>query len=333
MGFATSTAGASPAHARRYWLVGLCYLAGYVVLDWISYEYEFAPIGITPWNPPPGLSLALLLCEGLVYAPWLFAASALADLLVRGLLPWSHIFVSAVGIAAGYSAAAFLLRGPLRLDLRLSRLRDTAVLIATATLTETALVASAQVLGSIWSGALAPADLFPAILRYSGRRPGRHPRAHAAAAARPRIDLEHGPGAHHVDRSEGAIQVLALALALWIVFELEGTDEFEFFYLTLLPIIWIALRHGLDGACLASLGAQIGLLLLASYRGFDAAIVTEFQALMLLVIVTSSWSGRCRTTRRGRARTAREPGQARAFLAGQRRRRDGFSAGARAEPA
>ena len=32
------------------------YIAAYVALDWVSYIYPIAPLGITPWNPPPGLS-------------------------------------------------------------------------------------------------------------------------------------------------------------------------------------------------------------------------------------------------------------------------------------
>ena len=29
--------------------IALGYLAGYVLLDWLSYVHPFAPFGITPW--------------------------------------------------------------------------------------------------------------------------------------------------------------------------------------------------------------------------------------------------------------------------------------------
>jgi two-component system, LuxR family, sensor kinase FixL len=41
------------------------------------------PLAITPWNPPPGLSLVLLFVAGLRAWPALLAAAFLADLPVR----------------------------------------------------------------------------------------------------------------------------------------------------------------------------------------------------------------------------------------------------------
>ena len=51
-------------------LIG-AFLAGYVVLDWVSFIDPVGPLGITPWNPAPGLALFLLLRYGLPFAPWL----------------------------------------------------------------------------------------------------------------------------------------------------------------------------------------------------------------------------------------------------------------------
>ena len=47
--------------SRSYIEIGLVYVAGYVLLDWASYIQPIASLGITPWNPPPGLSFALIL--------------------------------------------------------------------------------------------------------------------------------------------------------------------------------------------------------------------------------------------------------------------------------
>ena len=41
------------------WTLAIAYVAVYVLLDRISYVHPLAPYGITPWNPPPGLRVAL----------------------------------------------------------------------------------------------------------------------------------------------------------------------------------------------------------------------------------------------------------------------------------
>jgi hypothetical protein len=79
------------------------YLAGYVALDWLSYIEPFAPFGITPWNPPTGLSFVLVLLFGQRFLPWLFVAPFLANALVRQIpLPWPIDLAGETNIAGGY---------------------------------------------------------------------------------------------------------------------------------------------------------------------------------------------------------------------------------------
>ena len=81
------------------------YLVGYVALDWLSYIQPFAPFGITPWNPPTGLSFVLILLFGQRFLPWLFVAPFLANVLVRHLpLPWPIELTGDVIIGGGYAA-------------------------------------------------------------------------------------------------------------------------------------------------------------------------------------------------------------------------------------
>ena len=60
------------------------YVLAYVALDWVSYIDPVGAFAITPWNPPPGLSLAFLLRYGLRQGGWLFVAALAADIVVRG---------------------------------------------------------------------------------------------------------------------------------------------------------------------------------------------------------------------------------------------------------
>lgn len=62
--------------SRSHLEIALGYLAGYVLLDWLSYVHPFASFGITPWNPPTGWSFALILLFGAEFVPWLFIAQS-----------------------------------------------------------------------------------------------------------------------------------------------------------------------------------------------------------------------------------------------------------------
>ena len=280
-----TVAGARPRQldvfgSSAYWLTGLANLLAYVILDWLSDRYEFAPLGLTPWNPAPGLSAALLLRQGARYVPWLFVSSLAAEIVVRGVPSWGYALAAAAFVACGYGLAAMAVRRwPTRL-LPLGRLQDLVTFMVIWT-TAVSVVVGLHGLAAILAGEIAPhafADLtvrswagdFGSTLELTPLllRPDPWPRLRARLA----------PGDFEV-----AVQIVALGAALWIVFGLEGTDEFKFFFLTLIPIVWIAVRHGLAGACLASFGGQFGMLLLVSIRGFDPTTVTEFQLLMLLI--------------------------------------------------
>ena len=101
---------AATAVSWRYWAIGVAYTLLYVALDWLSFRYELAPIGITPWNPAPALSAALLLRGGAVYAPWLFVSSLVADAVVRDMPSWPYGLATAVSTAVCYPIATAALR-------------------------------------------------------------------------------------------------------------------------------------------------------------------------------------------------------------------------------
>jgi two-component system, LuxR family, sensor kinase FixL len=62
-------------------IVGIGYLVGYVLLDWISFIEPYAHFNITPWNPGTGLSFALVLLFGRRMIPFLFIGPLLSDLI------------------------------------------------------------------------------------------------------------------------------------------------------------------------------------------------------------------------------------------------------------
>jgi len=275
----------------------LTYLAGYFVLyvflDWVSYIHPVLPLAITPWNPPPGLSLALLLLLGLRYWPALFFATLLAELLVRGLpAPFPYALLSSLFLTVCYAGAAALLRGPLNFGSGFRTLRDLFVFL---------LVAS--------GGAFLAAISYVSIYTYAGIAPEE---AYLANLLRfwvgdmigimvvtPLILVHAGKGiALSKPGKETLAQGVSVLLALWIIFGLEITDEFKFFYLLFLPLIWIAMRHGIQGATWAVLVSQLGLIGAVMLGSHHTTAVVELQFLMLALAITCLFLGMSVTSRR-----------------------------------
>ena len=99
------------------------YVLAYVLLDWVSYINPVLPFAITAWNPPPGLSLALLIIRGPKYAPALFLASLTADFVVRqgSASPLTAIVLTTI-LTFGYWGLALVLVRWMKLsDLRTLR--------------------------------------------------------------------------------------------------------------------------------------------------------------------------------------------------------------------
>lgn len=87
-------------------------------------------------------------------------------------------------------------------------------------------------------------------------------------------------------------------LALWVIFGLDFTNEFKFFYLLFLPLIWVAMRHGIRGATIAILVMQLGVIGAVQWGKHKAATMVELQLLMLAVAITGLFLGMTVTARR-----------------------------------
>ena len=94
----------------RSCLLGIGYVGAYVALDAFSFVQPLLKLGITPWNPDAGLTLAFLLFRGWRQVPWVAVAALSAELLVRDVTaPLFALICASVIIASGYGALAFTL--------------------------------------------------------------------------------------------------------------------------------------------------------------------------------------------------------------------------------
>jgi two-component system sensor kinase FixL len=268
------------------YLVALAFLAGYVTLDWISFIHPFAAFGITPWNPPPGLCFVLVLLFGQRFIPLLFAAPLLADLLVRHLpFSWS-VEILTVALTGGVYAfgLSLLLRPATRFNPALASMRDLVVLLFVAG-TTSGVVASGYVGVLVVFGLLPASDYLTAAAQFwVGDMIGIAVVAPAALVFLTRGRLRQS-------KTETAAQIAAVLGALVLVFVYSDKHHFQLFYALFLPIIWMAVRGGLEAVAIGILVTQIGLILGIQFVPSSEVDITAFQALMLVLAMTGLIAG------------------------------------------
>jgi two-component system, LuxR family, sensor kinase FixL len=271
------------------------YLGVYLLLDRVSFIEALHGIDITPWNPPPGLTLALLTVRGLAYTPLVFVAALLSSQLIP--LVWVSPLASIVGAlvtAAGYAAAAAVLRRGLGIESRLLRPRDVALLIAVATVA--AGVVSLGFVATYAVTGVVPWDAFATAVfqRWIGDAIGivvltplifviidqlRHPRTLRA-------------GRHWLRLFEIVVQWASIMAALTLVFGFYyDRYSFQLFYLLFLPLVWIASRHGLAGASWAVVTVQVALIAALEFEDRSVETIRTFQLLMFAVATTGLMLG------------------------------------------
>jgi signal transduction histidine kinase len=267
--------------SRRHIEIALAYLAGYVLLDWLSYVHPFASFGITPWGPQAGLSFALILLFGPGLMPWLVVAPVLADGVVRGFaLPAGAELAAGLVIGGGYAAATGLLLMPrLRFDPTLSS-RHSLVLLGAAAIGSTAVVAATYVGMLVLLGVMPGADFGRAALRFwVGDAIG-------IVVLTPFL-LVLMTRRRPIPVSWEALALTALLVAaLWVVFGLAEAFRFHLFYLFFLPVVWTAVRFGLEGVTAGLVLTQVGLIAAIHFTEQDGADVTAYQALMVVLALT-----------------------------------------------
>ncbi|MGE5504573.1 MAG: ATP-binding protein [Actinomycetota bacterium] len=267
-------------------------VAPVALLDPMS--YPFGP----PWNPVAGAAMALLLMGGRGMAAVVVAVVALAGWLTLdgGLLP--HL-AEGVLLAAVYGAAAHVLVGRLRLDPALGSLRDVVRLLAAAVL-----AAAVHALGLLplrQGDAFGLTDTF--LRLWAGDVLG-------VVVITPLAMLYLDGGPIPRPRTGNVLEGLSVALVLWIDFGLHAQQKFRFFYLLVMPLVWIAARHGLRGAAAGVALAQLGLLVAVREVPFRDQSLTLLQLIMLTFSVTTLLLGAVVSEQR-RSRAALKDSKAR----------------------
>jgi signal transduction histidine kinase/CheY-like chemotaxis protein len=286
----------------------LLIIAGFV-LAYLALHRAAAAVGmwseVSAWYPASALGLALVLGLGIEYSPAVYLAAVLSTLLSRQHLPLSARFSWLDILTVGtYTLAALILRRILGRKQQLRCLRDVGwfvlvVLIATlgvASLGTLALVrqgdSSAADYGKVtfnwWVGdagpmvALTPFLLLCVIPLLPANV------GHSTASEQPQeMHEQKWREKFSVVRAlEWLGQIASIVLVLYLIFGLNLGRHYELFYLSFLPIIWIAVRNGLRGATAGIVLLNWGVLVAFRHFGAQATSLAALQVLLLVVSLT-----------------------------------------------
>jgi diguanylate cyclase (GGDEF)-like protein/PAS domain S-box-containing protein len=258
-------------------------------------------LGFVAWYPATGLVLAVLLGINPWYAVLVCLADALAGALIyhQPLLSFGET-VGAVGCAACYGAAAYILRGPLQIDLGLRRRQDvvryvfvtmTAAVVSTV-IGVSCLAADKSIAWSeFWSASwgwfagdgIGLLGVAPFLLvhvcpwvrkQFSPKVVESHLDSVRPRSEGIRFDL--------TVAAEAVGQAAAILVVLWVMFGPRLGSRQQFF-LSFVPIIWIAMRQGIRRVVSGLLALNFGMVVAMHIFPTAAGVPSKVSLLMLVI--------------------------------------------------
>jgi two-component system, LuxR family, sensor kinase FixL len=272
--------------------LGAAYLAVYVLLDWIS-TIEHNPFATYSWNPNTGASFAAIVIFGPRMLPFLFMAPALGDIVVPQFpLPLSSELVATILIGGTYGVAALFLLHPARRFDRTLQSMSSLIRLTFTIVVSAALVALGFMGIVVASGLLPMADFAPAVVAYwIGDVIGIlvvTPFALVLWTRRYTVWMS----------VEVPLQLAAIIAALVLAHVYWTLEHLPFFHVLFVPVVWMAVRSGIEGVCLGIVVTQVCFVLGFHVFPGEIAEMPKMQALMLVLAFTGLFAGGLVTERR-----------------------------------
>jgi diguanylate cyclase (GGDEF)-like protein/PAS domain S-box-containing protein len=279
----------------KHFLLSVCFILLYTFLSSPA-VIIVSHLGFTVWYPAIGLVLALFLGVSPWYLPLAMLSNTSVGALVyhQPLYSWSESLGSLGGLSC-YAAAAYVLRGPLRIDLGLRERRDvvryifvTLCAAAGATAIGVAALAADHTItqAQYWSAAaswyagdaigllgFAPFLLVHVLPYIRARSSGITKDRQKAVAT--------NPGYQSTRFVEASAQFLSIPITLWIIFASPLASE-RLYYLAYIPIIWIAMRQGIRRVVTALVVFDFALVLTLRVFPVSTGVLARIGFLMLV---------------------------------------------------
>jgi len=279
-------------------IVSVSFILLYLLLNRPEIVF-FSRIGFVAWYPAIGLVMALMLGVSPRYAPLVCFSDALAARIIyaQPVMSFGNT-VDAVGIAVCYGVAAYVLRGPLQIDLGLRRRRDVvryvfvsataaagatvigvACLIADRSITWSEYKSSAlgwflgDTIGLVGIAPFFLVHVFPHVRKWGSPT---LPQLHRAPARSLGTTFNLGVLA------EACAQGLTMLTILWVMFGTEA-GRYDHFYLCFIPVIWIAMRQGVRRVVTGLLAVNFGIAVAMHLFPPTAALFAKVALLMLVL--------------------------------------------------
>lgn len=272
-------------------------------------------LGFTVWFPAIGLILAVMLGISPWYFPLTVFASALAGAVIyhQPVLSWSGMVAPVLG-SGSYAIGASLLRGPLKIDLELRQRKDVVRYVSVtlaaaifATATGVACLAADNTISwnQYWHSALAwyvgdvvglvgfAPFLLIHLLPWVRRRLSTLPAKTAQKDDRRETKTRR---IEPRDVLEAIGQTTSIVFVLWIMFT-PTLGYKQLYYLAFVPIIWIAMRQGIQRAVSGLLIFNFGIVIALKLYPMPPDSLTRIGLLMLTVSGTGLIVGAAVTER------------------------------------
>ena len=301
--------GVKTKSALKRLILSAVYIGLFLLLDRVSLEamtWEGAP----PWFLPNGLTLALLLCGGIRYAPLVLVSSLAGALLNyhRPLFGWTGA-PGVIAVNLPFIVATVLLKRRWPIDTELGSLRDVArfLVILLAGALADAQIGTLTLLGDGYvqaSGALKAAvewwvsDAVAIITFLPFLLVNVVPRVVPLLRGADPVETKKRRQFSPAEILEVTAQIGSILAAIWILFGYQPASPYQPLYLVFIPVIWVAIRRGQRGAALTTFAVNSAMMFAAWITHAHRGTLPPLQLAMLALGLTSLCLGAVVTERR-----------------------------------